>query len=256
MSPAEEQFSLTFKRFLKSWTVINSFRQVAHAGLPLAEKMTALMYSQFVQRVTANPEYDRIFIKKQKFLDDGGAKWLLEGMTKQAIVNARASVDAASLIFAHSILDDSAWSYCEVTALAQPEDWEPYIENKKVEFKLVKERKYEDLLKEAVEKRLKQLRNESLLEKADMLHKVCKPPANFAPLNNYAYDRDRLEILDEARHRVVHGDSLGETLPNIESDLEYIGKTVNYFMGLVNERYGIQIDPLILINPREPFKNS
>lgn len=253
MTPAEEKFALTYKRFLKSWTVINSFREVAQAGLPWAEKVTSLRYSQYVESITTDPEYDRIFVGKQKFLDGGGAKWLHDGMTKQAIVNARASVDAASLIFAHSVIDDSAWSYCLVTALAQPEDWEPHIENKKVDFKLVKERKYEDLLKEAVERRLRQLRNDSLLEKADMLHRVCQPPANFAPLNNYAYDRERLERIDEARHRVVHGDSLGETLPNVESDLEYIGKTVNYFMGLVNEHCGLQIDPMIVFNlPRPP----
>lgn len=252
MPSAEEQFGLTCKRFLNSWTVITSFRQVANAGLPVAQEVIALEHAQVVEAMTLDPEYDRIFINKNEFLDAGGAKWLREGMTKQAIENAQAPIDAASLVFAHSVVDDSAWSYCEVTALAAPEDWEPYVENKKLDLKQIREQKYEDLLREAVKRRLEQLRNESLLQKADLLHMICKPPAKFAPINNYAYDRKRLQRIDENRHQIVHGNRLGGAVPTIEADLEYIGKTANYFMSLVNQRYGIRLDPMIMFNLRKP----
>ena len=51
----------------------------------------------------------------------------IEGAAKQAarasVVSARAAVDAASLVFAHTITDACATRFLRVTATIAPDDW-------------------------------------------------------------------------------------------------------------------------------------
>lgn len=77
---------------------------------------------------------------------------------------------------------------------------------------------------------------------------VCTPPKDFAPINNYVYDRARLLAIDEARHPIIHRDGMGKPIPNIDEDLEYIAKTANFLMGLVNQKYGVQLNVLKVMN--------
>ncbi len=124
-----------------------------------------------------------------------------------------------------------------------PTDWEPFIEKKRLELKDVKEKGYERLAEEALNKRLSQLRNDALLDKIDLLHQICKPPAGFSPMRHYKFDPERLKKQDDLRHDIVHGTALGTKLPNTEDDVQYLLKTAWYLMGLVNQRYGVKINP-------------
>jgi hypothetical protein len=66
----------------------------------------------------------------------------------------------------------------------------------------------------------------------------------FAPIDNYIFDRGRLEAIDNQRHRIIHANGLKKTqLTNIDDDLEYVKKTSYYLMGLVNQKYGVRIHP-------------
>jgi hypothetical protein len=38
-------------------------------------------------------------------------------------------------------------------------------------------------------------------------------------------------------HRIIHSDGLKAPLTDVDTDLEYILKTSDYLMGLVNQRY-------------------
>lgn len=66
--------------------------------------------------------------------DEGIKNLRRVGMTQGALASARSAIDAASLVFAHSVLDDCAWSYLSVCSLAKPADWEPIIAEKKASF--------------------------------------------------------------------------------------------------------------------------
>jgi hypothetical protein len=81
---------------------------------------------------------------------------------------------------------------------------------------------------------------------------MCSPPAGFSPIKNYTYDRDRLKTIDDARHGIVHRDGLGRQIANIDDDLEFISKTANYLMALVNKKYGVQLNILKVFNLKIP----
>jgi hypothetical protein len=229
---AEELFTVTVVRGIIGWDTIRSFRHVAEAGLPHAATVVSTEHEAMLQSFTKH---------KEAFL--GGRPFdLLRGdLTRQTLEGAQASVDAASLVFMHSIVDDAALNYCRVTALMKPEDWEHWVEDKKFGLKELREHGYKALLKGALERRLKELKGESIMEKAEMLFRLCKPPRGFRPVENYVYDRNRISDLDERRHKIIHADELGTSLPSAEEDLKYLLNTLHYFYSIVSKAYGLQV---------------
>jgi hypothetical protein len=90
--------------------------------------------------------------------------------------------------------------------------------------------------------KLERLEWESVLNKVDLLFQLCKPLKDYAPMNNYKFDRERLSKIDDARHGIIHRNAMAQPLANSDADLEYISKTANLLMRLVNQRYGIQLN--------------
>jgi hypothetical protein len=240
---AEEIFTDTHSRYMKNWAVISSLRQFRDAALEGAAQLLTEQHAAFVNLFRTEPEYRRIFTNPEQPVPENILQILQTQMTEGVIINAHAAIDASSLVMAQSILDDCAWSYLKVCALIAPEDWRGQIDARKVDLKTVREQSYEDLRDGLIQARVDQIERESVLVKIDLLFSLCKPPADYAPLNNYAYDRARLVRIDGERHAVIHENGFVTPLPTIEEDLDYISKTAWFVMGLVNQKHGLRIDP-------------
>jgi hypothetical protein len=255
MATAEDVFSETFGRFIKNWAVITSLRQVAEVALPLAKEALAPIHKDVVEFISTDPQYKKIIVN----LDGSEATWgeelkkvMRTGLTESAVTNAKAAIDAASLVFAQSVLDDSALSFLIVCSLARPSDWESIIAEKRVSFASYSEKSPEGVRSEMIQEKLEHLERESLLKKVDLLFTLCKPPKGFAPIKDYEYDRERLEKLDGARHGIIHRNTVGKPLTNLDDDLDFISKTAKFLVALVHEKYGVQINSGNAFNPPAP----
>lgn len=248
---AEDVFSETFSRFTRNWTFIVSLRQFGDVTFPFAKEVLGQIHTDYIERISVDPEYRKLIVKS----DGGEPSWdenvkmlMRTGMTELVVANAKAGIDAACLVFAQSILEDCAWSFLRTCSLASPADWEPIISDKKVSYTDFSGRTSEAIREELIHDKLDQLERESLLKKVDLLFRLCSPPTGFAPIGGYAFDRDRLENIDRARQAIIHRDSLGKPVANIDGDLEFISRTANYLMALVNRRYGVQLNILKVFN--------
>ena len=228
---------------MKNWAVINSLRQFRDAALEGAAQRLTEQHAAFVDLFRTEPAYRRIFTNPEQPVPEKILQMLRTQMTEGVIINAHAAIDASSIVMAQSILDDCAWSYLKVCSLIAPEDWRGHVDAKKIDLKSVREQSYEELRDGLIKARIDQIERESVLTKIDLLFALCRPPADYAPLNNYAYDRARLERIDGERHAVIHGSGFLTPLPTIEYDLDYISKSAWYVMGLVNQKHGLRIDP-------------
>jgi len=91
-------------------------------------------------------------------------------MTGMSLKSAQAAVDAASLVFAHSIVDAAAVGFLRIAAMASPGDWEPFVDKRKWSVVEVREFGYKRLYRDILMKELKHIeRNTSLPEKGQRL---------------------------------------------------------------------------------------
>jgi hypothetical protein len=255
MPTAEDVFSQTYARFMKNWAFITSLRQVADVALPISEKALAAIHTSFVEQLSVDPKYKKVIVN----LDGSEATWgeevknlMRTGMTQGALASARSAIDAASLVFAHSVLDDCAWSYLCVCSLANPADWDPIIAEKKASFADYYGKSQDMVREEMIQKKLEELEREPLLKKIDLLFRFCTPPEKYSPIGNYAYDRDMLEKIDDRRHGIIHRDGMGKPVAGIADDLDFIFKTANYLLALVNQKYGVQLNIITMFNLKMP----
>jgi len=207
---------------------------------------------RFVVDLLQGTEYDKLFIDKAGFFKVIPPEKLIEVMTEETVRQAQVPVDAASIVFAHSFLDGAAFDYCRVTILVVLRDWESVVDQRQVKLSEVRELGYDQALKRKLDEFLERLERESLLKKADLLFARCQPPEKWSPTHDYAYDRDRLQRLDDYRHEVIHGERLGKGIGNADAEVDYLMRTVLFLMGLVNLRYKVMINPFYSMTGKEP----
>jgi hypothetical protein len=150
-------------------------------------------------------------------------------MTGMSLKSAQAAVDAASLVFAHSIVDAAAVGFLRIAAMASPGDWEPFVDKRKWSVVEVREFGYKRLYRDILMKELKHIeRNTSLPEKGQRLRQLCRPQPDWeVPLN---YDEEEIERIDRLRHEIIHGSALGSPIPEIKADLKFLENTGLYFL--------------------------
>jgi hypothetical protein len=249
MQTAEEVLSKTYVSFMKNWGLIQSLRHVAEIALPIAKEQLAQQNTALVDSMSKDPDFKKIVVMK----DGTEAEWSKEvkmffgtGMTDTSIGNFTAAIDAASIVFAQSILDDCALSFLRVCAIAAPADWDPYVNDRRVDFNTIKAKNPDTIREGLVIAKIEQLGMESLKKKIDLLFALTQPPRDFDPLKNYKYDPDRIEKIDRVRQSIIHRDGMGKPLTDVEENLEYVMKTVSFLLALVNMKYGVKIDPKIM----------
>jgi len=248
MQEAEKLFTETFITCFSKFAVITSFREISHLGLPAASPHIYDQYLAFAGELFSDPQHDKLFKDKKKALMVlGSVEALGRKMAEEKMQNYIASVDAASLTFAHSVIDSAALNYCQCCFLAAPADWEEFVEKRKISLEELKGKNYEEVLKAKANDYIQSLDRESLLTKAERLFQVCQPPADFSPIHNFTYDRARLEGLDQMRHDTVHQKGPVPRLPNGDSDIWFLQQTANFFMALVSSKYGLKIDPTYVV---------
>jgi hypothetical protein len=241
----DKEFTHVFSRMIRGWSAIDSFRQVAIAGIPYATKIVEAQHESFVGGLTASGELSKFIIGIKDTPDLlKTAHWLQENLTKQAVENATTSVDAASIVFAHTILDDALGSFIEISGLFAREFWKERVRNRKVEIAELGEHPVEFVVAGVVTKEITSIRrNESLVRKCDMLYSICRPAPGTPSHATYKFNVKTLTEIDKQRQDIVHGELLGAQIANIEHNLDYLRQTWMHFFLMMHESFGLRIDP-------------
>lgn len=228
---AEILLSKSFWSFLKSWPVINDLRRVAKAGLPHASQVITKENSDWAQTDA---------IRKIFHGQDTESLWAAQ--TDACLNNFAYAIDAASLVFAHSVVDATVLDYCCVIAYMAPDD----VINLLKEHKKPKKNQINDesisqkVLRDAVSR-------VPMPDKTDGICTLCgtEPVWAFADMQGaYTYSLVRLKKLDKLRHEIVHNSDPAIDLSNIDSDIFYLNMTLIYLLDMIKQRYGIVINPI------------
>jgi len=226
------------------WAIIHSLRMVSTAGMSYAAKVVEAEQRSLVSDLTISGDLKKFIIG---IVDDDDLKktanFLSQKLTEQTLKNASSSVDAASLLFAHSVLEDGLNSFLGITSDVAPEFWKDRVKKKPFDLEAVMKRGLDDVVASFVREKIWSIRrSESLINKTDLLLEICKPSG--PPSNpNYKFDPVKLKAIDKLRQDIVHGDFLGTAIADIDEKLEYLRNTWMYFFTLMNERFGLRLDP-------------
>lgn len=245
MKEAEKLFTETFENIFSRWRMILSLKRVSSTSKPLAKPIIENEDKNFIYDFMNNSESDKIFLKNKKDIIEkmGGLDNIYKKMVKNTFYDFDAVIESTSLIFVHSILDDSAFKFCQVSALVSPSDWENFIKDKPVKLYEIKSSIYEEILKKLLNDYLIKFERESVLKKIDRLFEICKPPLKLESSKNYKFNRSKVKELDTLRHDIIHGNRPIVRIPDIEIKLEYLQKTTFHLGYLINYKYKLKIDP-------------
>jgi hypothetical protein len=242
MVEAGRLFSRASVRALEFLGTIGAARQTVEKTMPHGKEALEMENVETVLDILSDTKLSKIF-KDPAAMIQGQYREFAKNITEKSIASASSLVAAGSLVFAHGVFDATLFDYCRVSALWVWKDWLELVNKRKVSIAEVEQAtKYRVLLR-CVDDYLAQLERESILKKADVLHQVIKPGNYQTTVRNYAYSRERLELIDRARHDAVHRLRFREGFGEIDDTIDYLRKTVVHFMGLLHRRYGLQIDP-------------
>ena len=251
MTEAEQLFSVTFARWLYASSVVLNFRETFTAVAASANEHLETSATELFRKMFEDPQWQGLLVDIETGEPSSGKSAAdyrkLGNVAAQVLfTSSYAALDAAVLVYYHSLLDASAFDYCRVTALHAPRDWEQDLKNTQVQLLETQSKSYDQLLQAKLDERLEKLERESLLTKVDRLFARCNPPSGWSPMVGYEFDRERIKRFDDQRHEIVHGKALGKPLTLFQvsdENLVYVQKTGMFFMGLVNFKYQLRIDP-------------
>jgi len=212
-------------------------------GISAAADAKAKEVSNLYDEMISNPQFEKLFIDREAFRASVPKDKFIGITVEQSLGTSINSLNAATILFAHSMVDGAAFDYCRVTALHAPQDWESDILNKQVPVSVVRGASFEQICAAKLEEVLEDLEMKSLREKINRLHARCQPPKGWSPMTGYAFDLERIIRIDKLRQDIVHGEALGQTIANADDEFDYMNRTCSYFMGLVNLKYNLKIDP-------------
>jgi hypothetical protein len=243
----DEEFTVAFKHMNNGWAIIHSLRMVSTAGMPYAAKIVEVEQTSLVSDLTISGQLKKFIIG---IVDDDDLKktadFLSQKLTEQTLKNASSSVDAASLLFAHSVLEDGLNSFLGITSDVAPEFWKDRVKKKPFDLEAVMKHGLDDVVASFVREKIWSIRrSESLINKTDLLLEICKPSG--PPSNpNYKFDAAKLKTIDRLRQDIVHGDLLGTAIADVDEKLEYLRNTWMYFFMLMHDSFGLRLDPTML----------
>ena len=161
-------------RCIDLWNIVQLFRVVARHGLRPAQEAVRSGTEAVLEKLDIPSRM--IFERIRPGFTDG----IIDETLRRSDLTSRASVDSASLVFAHSILDDLATECCRISAAADPNEWRHAIRDRRIRVGDLAERPAEQLIHSALAEYLDQLGKEALLKRLDILSTKCQPAPKWS----------------------------------------------------------------------------
>lgn len=239
-------FSSVFARALSGFTQISEFRQTAHTAVDAAGSRFHRIARQYAEMMFHPRNEDRYFADPEGALEVLGG---IDGVTQQNVQRRISSfvsmIEAASLIYAHSLLEGIVIDLCRCIADTSPSTWDNRIARKQVPFERLSSASLDDIRQQLVDEYLKALDRDSLPKKIETLLGACRPPKDFSPLEDFSFDGDRIQFLDAQRHDLVHG-ALPLKSAVSADQIDFLQKTALYLVAMVSHAYGLRAEATLV----------
>lgn len=244
---AQERYLAAFGRFFLNIFNLGIFYGTTTKFLGSGESQIEKEWLQATKEGFTSPKHRKIFEKYQVFKDEDFMNGLSTAFAKASTRLSTRAVESTTLVFAHTILDETLSECCRISFIASPKEWFQFVQERKV--KLGELEKAKDMRKNKAWEFIGELERESILQRFDFLHKVCAPKMKGKQLPTAWINREQLETFDKLRHRVIHGKRFLRKTPNIEDQIYFAKICGISVLTLVGDTYGLLKNKDLL--PRE-----
>jgi hypothetical protein len=242
-SSSVRRFSILFEVLVQRRTDMTTFRRLSELGMPYAQVQLGRANRRQIEEMITSGEMDDFFTNREEALAFfGGPDSMAEKMTVRQVAGYQSSVDAASIVFAHSAVDAAVSELCWISALADPTDWEPWINAKKVSLADIQTQEYAILRSQILQTYLEGFERESLITRSNRLFAICRPAESLEIVKGFRFNSSRLSEIDNLRHDIVHGLRWKKPADDTASDIEFLFNSASHLWGMLHYKYGLQID--------------
>jgi len=239
---ADALFTDAFWRFNVQWGDIWSFREAALGGIPTQESKFRQKMNGLVHRMRPGGDLQHSLVDAESFFKSGADRAYVEKSVTASLRGAQAAVNAASIVFGHSILESVMHSSLKIICILDRGEFINRIGKTRVSIAEALSDNLVGIVDQKIRSELKDLERKGLVTKSDFLHDVCKPEHPYDGLG-YKFDRQRLRDLDDLRHRIVHGPST-DVQYDVRSHLDYLNLSCMYFIYMLHLKYMLKIIPI------------
>ena len=171
-----------------------------------------------------------------------GRRDFYRSLADTVICDSAGVTDAATLVFAHTLLDIHTSECLEILIEFDPTNWFDEVKNEKVKVESLLSAGVDEVLRDAVRKYKSCILKESITERIEALHRHCKPKGKHT-INSqpYTYDAQRIKAFDQRRHGIIHKADM-RTGFDLDSELQYVESTCIYLGLLVGDRLSAKWD--------------
>jgi hypothetical protein len=172
-------------------------------------------------------------------------------MAHNMIENALAAVNAAAVVFAHTVIDSAVNDLLSVAAKARPEEWADLVAEEKftVTLRQIDRANLPTLMTERISLYLKRLANQSMPNRVQALNDCCRKCSPAVPsLPGYKFDIERIEEVDRLRRDIVHGGGLASKIHDTAELVSFMWKSNFFLITLVQSSSGLKFDSTHWLN--------
>src|ERR1700680_476763 len=165
LSP-QAKISHAFERMQGALAIPNALRWATRSDPAIMERELARQGLDMVNELASMPDTRELFSPLSPSAPDSPEQFAAQ-MARSNMRLYHAAVDAASLIFTHSILDTAALELCDASIALDPEAWRACVRNAQFDLRDLETMGAGPLWERALRKYLESLAHKSLMEKID-----------------------------------------------------------------------------------------
>lgn len=228
-------------RMMNGFGQVRALLSTASISLPAAREEVRRESAANLQFLLNHSPMKEVFFPGSKAFEAmGGFSGAATTMADNQVSFYLNAVSTAALIFSHSVLDAAVTDFCRVIAEEAPERWDSSLDGKTAKFEQVRSLNVETIRRQLLDSFLDQLDREPLPRRIERLIGICKPPGETLNSEGYTFDAERIRLIDDRRHRLVHSGATAPSLEEVRGEVEYLEATTFRLMSCL---FGIGIFP-------------
>lgn len=252
VTPNNIRLTDAFINFIKQHGKIQTFRKLSKSFHADTKSEYRKQIKSLIEKGKPGGEFEHIFRNQEELFDGRTDEKLYDEIVTSAFDETNEFIDAAGLVFAHSVLEELTNELLDISFEQDETLWVNHLEEKKFSIVDLRGSSAQELIQQEKERVIRKLKWKSLPTKCKKLYDICIPVVKRDSIGLTKYDPVRIKLMDDARHEIVHRTTFTYSSSQLDLDLDYMMGLCIYLVSAVCERFGLFLIPGLTPETRPP----